>query len=198
MLTGGIIQYILNEVSRKKDYPYKQETLSLILGIILWGSCFYFYLFHSMSFGFQGPIQLYLFLTAASICLSLFFIDLKHQIIPNGHNLLLFILGLMYLFGNGYDPSFTGYGLLSGLILFGLFFLIMVLTRSLGGGDVKMMAGMGLFLGLNSLINFLLISFLSGAIVSIILMIMKKKKRTDMIAFGPYLILGFIATMLFF
>ena len=127
MLTGGIIQYILNLVSHKKEYPYKQETLSMILGIILWGSCFYFYLFHSVNFGFQGPIQLYLFLIAGSICLSLFFIDVKHQIIPNGHNLLLLLLGLAYLISYGYDPSSLGYGLLSGLILFSLFFLIMIL-----------------------------------------------------------------------
>lgn len=82
----------------------------------------------------------------------------------------------------------------------GLFFgLIIMLTKGkgMGGGDLKLGIFMGLGLGFSLSILALMISFISGSIVGILLVALKKKKINQTIPFGPFLSLGGIAAVLF-
>jgi leader peptidase (prepilin peptidase)/N-methyltransferase len=62
--------------------------------------------------------------------------------------------------------------------------------RGMGLGDVKFAFPLGLWLGPLGTVIGLYGAFLTGAIVSIILMLLKLKKLKSKIAFGPFLILG--------
>ena len=91
------------------------------------------------------------------------------------------------------------YALLSGIVLFGFMYIIMLLgnfifkKESLGGGDIKLMFVIGLVLNpfLGSVVIFLA-SFIALPISLIILW----KKRQNLIPFGPFLLIGF--TLIYF
>ena len=60
----------------------------------------------------------------------------------------------------------------------------------MGFGDVKLMGALGLYFGLSNIIAITLVSFLIGAILSIILLATKIKKMDEYIPFGPFIVLG--------
>ena len=60
----------------------------------------------------------------------------------------------------------------------------------MGFGDVKLMGALGVYFGLSNIIVITLLSFLIGAILSIILLATKIKKMDEYIPFGPFIVLG--------
>ena len=60
----------------------------------------------------------------------------------------------------------------------------------MGFGDVKLMGALGLYFGLSNIISITLVSFLIGAILSVILLVTKIKKMDEYIPFGPFIVLG--------
>jgi leader peptidase (prepilin peptidase)/N-methyltransferase len=68
----------------------------------------------------------------------------------------------------------------------------------MGFGDVKFAFVIGYLLGFPKIVVALYAAFLIGAIVSVILIILKKKKlRGDTIAFGPFMIIGIGIALLY-
>ncbi len=65
----------------------------------------------------------------------------------------------------------------------------------MGFGDVKLMGALGLFFGLSNIIIITLVSFLIGAILSIILLVTKIKKSDEYIPFGPFIVLATFISM---
>jgi leader peptidase (prepilin peptidase)/N-methyltransferase len=68
--------------------------------------------------------------------------------------------------------------------------------EAMGGGDVKLTAMIGAFLGWRYTIISLFLGFFLGALTGIILIMTKIKKREDAIPFGPFIALGSIITLL--
>ena len=60
----------------------------------------------------------------------------------------------------------------------------------MGLGDVKLMGALGLFFGLANIIAISVMSFLIGAIISIIFIIAKKGKMDQYIPFGPFIVIS--------
>ncbi len=60
----------------------------------------------------------------------------------------------------------------------------------MGFGDVKLMGALGLYFGLSNIIAITLVSFLIGAILSVILLATKIKKMDEYIPFGPFIVIG--------
>ena len=60
----------------------------------------------------------------------------------------------------------------------------------MGFGDVKLMGAIGLFFGWRSMIVISVLSFLIGAILSIALIVSKKKSVKDYIPFGPFIVIS--------
>jgi leader peptidase (prepilin peptidase)/N-methyltransferase len=144
------------------------------------------YLWYGLSWDFAS--RLFLF-----ICLLLiFFIDFKHQLIPDVITLPGIAVGLIFSLLSK-SPSFLDsvIGLISGG---GLFYLVALAgdkifkKESMGGGDIKLAAMLGAFLGWQRiLLVFFLASFL-GALVGIIFLILSSKLRENrLIPFGPFL-----------
>lgn len=82
--------------------------------------------------------------------------------------------------------------LLMGFLIGGLFWALIILTKGkgMGGGDVKLGAFIGLGLGFPGALVALLLSFLTGAVVSLLLIALGKKSFGQTIPFGPFLVLG--------
>lgn len=79
------------------------------------------------------------------------------------------------------------YGLAVGLGFFG-FLVVTSRQKWMGWGDVLLGSLMGLILGYPNVIVALFLAFLLGSLVSLILMLVKKKTLKDAIPFGPFLV----------
>jgi leader peptidase (prepilin peptidase)/N-methyltransferase len=69
--------------------------------------------------------------------------------------------------------------------------------EGMGGGDVKLLAMIGAFLGWKAVILTILLSSLIGSITGILIMILKGKDFKYAIPFGPFLSLGAVITLFY-
>ena len=78
-----------------------------------------------------------------------------------------------------------------------LFFLLTLLTKgAIGGGDIKLIAAMGLWLGIRPLLSVIAYGFIAGGIAAFILLLTKQKSRHSYFAYGPYFALSGLGIML--
>ena len=135
---------------------------------------------------------LFIFLLIIMLCFEgVFFADTAYGIIPDefiisiiGSTLFLLILENIALIPMHF---------LAGVGSFLLFLILYIITRGrgMGAGDVKLAFAVGLFLGFPLIVVGLYVAFLTGAFVSLILVVMGlKKMRGGTIAFGPFLSIG--------
>ncbi len=137
----------------------------------------------------------------------IFFIDLKHYIIPNALTFPLMIIG----FAKSFDPNlninlFPNYlnSLIGGILGYLVIWLIILFYKKIkdkegmGLGDAKLLSAIGFWFGWVS-IPFII--FLSSVIALIIVtpsLINKSKEMSSQIPFGPYLVIGCILYLLLF
>ncbi len=142
-------------------------------------------------------INLIKYFILAPMLVSAFCIDLKLQIIPNRLNLTIFEIGLLFAFVQGIFNIQVGIDMLLGSLTgAGIFLLITLIggviagKEAMGFGDVKLMGALGLFFGWLNMILISLIAFLLAAIISIGLIISKKKGTDAYIPFGPFIVIA--------
>ena len=114
--------------------------------------------------------------------------DSKWQIILDEALIPLFLLGLFTF------PALLPFYLGGSLIITVLFLLIHVLSngRAMGYADIKLVFVMGLLLSITRFFSGLYIAFLTGGVVSVILLIGNFKKLRSRIALGPFLVIGLL------
>ena len=134
--------------------------------------------------------------------ISVFIIDLKTQTIPNRLTLTLFEIGLILLFVLGMQNLNVAKDMLLGMIVGGGVFLLIsgigglvAGKEAMGMGDVKLMAALGLYLGAVKIAIISIISFVVGAIISIVLLIMGKSKKDGYVPFAPFIVISTILTI---
>lgn len=77
--------------------------------------------------------------------------------------------------------------LFSALVGGAFFLALMILTKNgIGGGDVKFVATLGLWLGSEGLMSTIFTASILGGTGALCLVLTGKKKRTDYFAYGPY------------
>jgi leader peptidase (prepilin peptidase)/N-methyltransferase len=135
-----------------------------------------------------------------SILIIVAFIDQEHQIIPDLLVIIGIVTGAIFIVA-GISVSWWD-GLIGMLVGGGIFWIIAVLSEAIlkkegmGGGDIKLMAMIGLTLGWKYTLLSILLSIYTGGIIGSILLYLRKKKRGDHIAFGPFIAIGsFIAAI---
>jgi leader peptidase (prepilin peptidase)/N-methyltransferase len=149
-------------------------------------------LFLVMKFGPSLSFFIYFIFVAALIVITV--IDLYHQIIPDVISLPGIVVGLLLSLINPYITFFNS--LIGILIGGGSLFLVATLYQwifkreGMGGGDVKLLAMIGAFLGWKSVILTILLSSLIGSIIGVTIMFLKGKDFKYAIPFGPFLSLG--------
>lgn len=136
-------------------------------------------------------------LAIATILIAIFVIDLEHQLIFDE----LVFAGLGVLIANLLilDSPLIFHYLLAGFLAanFLLFLNLITRGRGMGLGDVKLALLIGTFLGLNKFMPWLLMSFISGSVVGLFLIVTKKATIKQKVPFGPFLIIGAILTTIF-
>ncbi len=134
------------------------------------------------------------------ILLTLTFIDLNEQILPDILTLSLLWLGLLFnLNGLFTDASSAIMGAVSGyLFLWIIAFIFQNITQKegLGLGDCKLLAALGAWMGWQLLPFIILFASLLGSVIGITLVLLKRINRNTPIPFGPFLALaGWIGLM---
>lgn len=135
------------------------------------------------------------------VCLlvTLFAIDLEHQILPNVITLPGVAIGLMLSAGApiGWQNALIG-AVLGGAILYTIAALYYLVRREegLGMGDVKMLAMVGAFLGWKAVLVTLVLSSFAGAIVGVGLIVAMRGGLRLALPFGTFLALGALTAML--
>lgn len=158
-------------------------------------------------YGLTADLAAFLFLSY--ILIAVFFIDLDHQIIPDElvisgliGGTVLFVYNLFRpfpIFGdhNWWNPLLglvSGSGFLLGVALLGL--VIYKSDEVMGMGDVKIFAPIGLFLGWRMTLLALFIAVCTGGVFSLLLIILGKADRKNMIPFGPFIVIGAFSTVM--
>lgn len=127
--------------------------------------------------------------------LGIFVADIVYGIIPDHLVGVMGFFSLFFIYVNGL--SFTNH-LISAFATFAFFFLLFVVTRGrgMGFGDVKLSFVLGFLLGFPQIIVALYVAFLTGAAISMILVIWRKLRFFGgTIPFGPFLIGGTIIAL---
>ena len=149
-----------------------------------------------------GPSLSYLFyfaFVAALIVITV--IDLYHQIIPDVISLPGIGVGLLaslVLPGITFWNSLVG-ALLGGgsLFIVATFYQWLFKREGMGGGDVKLLAMIGAFLGWKAVLLTILLSSLIGSVTGILMMVVKGKDFKYAIPFGPFLSLGAVISLFY-
>ena len=141
--------------------------------------------------GWEWQTLLLCLLTSALLVLSI--IDFKTYEIPLGINIYILALGLV---ATGLDHSnWIEHAIGFFAVSVFLYLLIFISKgRAIGGGDMKLMATTGLFLGWKLIILAFLLGCIIGAIIHVTRM--KISKVNQVLAMGPYLAIGILITSL--
>ena len=185
----------------KQFFRPKLDLWALVLSAV---SC----LVSILAFCYSGLLQDDTFMRALLNALTLNFlaivgyIDLREKVIPNewiGFGLILWlVMALLDIFVaqtswlGVLKFSLFGGGLVGGVLLL----LALILKSSLGMGDVKLFFVLGLLYGVSDAYAILLFSIIIMALISLVLLAIKKVTVKTAIPMAPFVVLGFILCIL--
>ncbi len=188
-----VLSYILlsgrcRHCKKKLSYLYPVVEVVSGIGFVL---IYKYQLFFPLSATFLSLIYLWLVL---SFLLTIVVTDLTSMIVPDKVVIWLITLSLAYqtMFARGDLVNHLLAAVGSSLFMF--FLHIITRGRGMGLGDVKFAFFMGLFLGIPSVIVAFYLSFLTGALVAVILLICGLVKFKQRIPFAPFLVLSTATT----
>ncbi len=156
-----------------------------------------------LSFGIS--ITSILLMILALIFLIIFFIDLKHYIIPNVLTFPLMILGFIKSFDPNLNSIFPNYinsligGVFGYIIIWSIIFFYKQVRNKdgMGLGDAKLLAVIGFWFGWIA-IPFVIFSSSIVALISVVPSLLNKtRKFSSQIPFGPYIVIGCILYVIF-
>jgi leader peptidase (prepilin peptidase)/N-methyltransferase len=150
-------------------------------------------------FGLEWSSMIYAALFSSLLVVT--FIDVSHQIIPDRITLPGIVLGLLCastILPVGLLNSVLGV-LVGGGFLWGLAWMSPYLfgKEGMGGGDIKLLAMIGAFLGWKPTVLTILVGAVAGSIVGVGLILFKILRRDQYLPFGPFLALGAVLAMFF-
>jgi leader peptidase (prepilin peptidase)/N-methyltransferase len=152
-----------------------------------------------LRFGVSWSYFFYFAFVASLIIITV--IDLFHQIIPDVISLPGIGVGLL---ASLIVPDLPFLNSLKGMLVGGgSLFVVATLYQwlfkreGMGGGDVKLLAMIGAFLGWKAVILTILLSSLIGSITGMIVMVAKGKDFKYAIPFGPFLSLGAVISLFY-
>ena len=146
-----------------------------------------------------------LLMILALIFLIIFFIDLKHYIIPNVLTFPLMILGFIKSFDPNINSIFPNYinsligGIFGYIIIWSIIFFYKQVKNKegMGLGDAKLLAVIGFWFGWIA-IPFVIFSSSIIALISVVPSLLNKtRKFSSQIPFGPYIVIGCILYVIF-
>jgi len=173
----------------KYSIPSVVFFVELLTGVIFLSSYLYLAL----------PIShLWLYWGFFACLIGIFFADLKYQIIPDSLQFVLFLFATGLLALNHLTADIWIRHLTAGFVVMTPILLLFLVTRGrgMGFGDVKLSFIIGYTVGIIAGFFALYVSFITGAIVGVALLMSKKTKLKSTIAFGPFLVIGLVIALL--
>jgi len=171
----------------KKPMSIRYPMVELLTGILFVTTAF--------RFGVQ-PILFIHDLPFVAALIAITFIDLEHRIIPDELSLGVLVLGL----ATSWVIPELGLvqSLLGAAVGFGIFYGFAWLYEwrtgrsGMGGGDIKLLAALGAYLGPQGVLVTILISSISGSLIGVLWAVLNKEKRLlgAAIPYGPFLVIG--------
>ena len=130
----------------------------------------------------------------SSILIAISVIDIKTKKIPN-FLILIFMLVLIVIASlKLIDTSTSVYGFAVGGLL--LYITALATNDDIGGGDVKLVAVSGLYLGFPGIMYATLYGFGLAALISLVLIKLNKLNKKDYIPLGPFISLVIIIQLI--
>lgn len=144
----------------------------------------YFLLY--FKFGFSLDTLLYAAMSSVLIVAAM--IDFDTTEVPDGLVISLLVVGVLSFFSGSISPiqRIIGFFTASGFLLV----LALAIKNSVGGGDIKLMAAAGLIMGWKLILLSLFSGYIFGGIICMILIILKRIGRKQVIPFVPFLSVG--------
>ena len=213
-IIGGIVGQFVDYCNRcflKEQKIFSKESFSkykrvilpnyLLIAVTIIGYIALVYKF-GIHNGLLENLDLIKYMLLLPMLLCAFVVDLKEQIIPNRLNLLIFEIGLVFVFLHGFININFALNELLGMLAGGGIFLLITLIggliagkEAMGMGDVKLMGALGLYFGLQKIVAISVMAFLIGAIGSIFYMIVNRKNADAYIPFGPFIVVSSVITI---
>ncbi len=192
LMLGGKCRCCKEKISPR--YPVV-ESVTGLLAVLLF-------------FKFSVSVTFFAMFLFCAALIVVTFIDLEHRIIPDEISLPGIVLGFilsffienMYLPGEilSWKESLLGIAAGGGsLLLVASAYQLIARKEGMGGGDIKLLAMMGAFLGWRAVPFIIFLSSLAGSAVGISLMLARKKDSQLSLPFGPFLAFGALMFIFF-
>ncbi len=169
------------------QYPLVELVMALLSAALLYK--------FNLSIAFSG-----LFIFSGAL-LVIIVIDIHHQIIPDIISLPGIVMGVAFsLFSNTVTWQSSLIGLfVGGGVLYAVATLYFILRKidGMGGGDIKLLAMIGAWLGWQSLPFVIFVSSLTGSMIGLLAMFYQKKGGHTRIPFGPFLSIAALLYLFF-
>jgi leader peptidase (prepilin peptidase) / N-methyltransferase len=191
---GGKCRYCRKPI---KDHPIVELVTAILFGLSTWELL-----------GAYGPtgaeptVRWVFWLVVLVLLIVLAVYDARWLILPDKIMLPLIVVALVYSVAMASLTHSTQVllgPLLAGVMAGGVFYAIVYFSkgRAMGGGDIKLALVMGLLLGLKGTLVAMLVAFNTAAIVGIVMIALRRRKRNDQIPFGPFLVGGTVVAFLY-
>jgi len=186
----------------KTKISWQYPVVEFMTGIMF---VWWFLVGRSFFFLFGNPwiyVQPVFWLIVGMLLLVVFVADLRFGLIPDQVSIPLFVLALGYRLALVSSQQMQSTDLvnavISGLVLMFFFYCLWYFTkgRGFGFGDVKLAPSLSLLLGWPRTLVGMFIAFMIGAVVAVVLLVIGRKKFGQTIPFGPFLVLGTAASLL--
>jgi len=194
LIQKGKCRYCNKKISLQ--YPLVEIATGLLFLLV-------FYKFWNLGFGIWNILVLCFMVYVLCSLIIIFVYDLKHYIIPDKIVYPAIIVSGIWYLVSGIFIQNTKYEILNTILAAFIasgFFLCLVLVSKgkwMGLGDVKLAFLMGLVLGWPNILLALFLSFFSGAIVGVGLIMFHKKGFKSEIPFGPFLSASTVFALLY-
>ena len=154
---------------------------------------------------FGVSLQTLVMLPCVSLLLALFFTDYDEMLLPDALTIPLAIIGVATaawnprldlffgLLGSGTAGGRLAHALVGAAFGFGLFFAIALAGRlvfgkeAMGGGDLKLMLGVGAFLGIPGVVLTLFLGSIGGTLIAIPMLLKGRTSMGNTLPFGCFL-----------
>jgi prepilin signal peptidase PulO-like enzyme (type II secretory pathway) len=175
----------------KKKISWQYPLVELFTGVIF----LLIFIFFGQVWRFPYTVYVCFLFLIFCFLIIIFVYDLKHYLVAEKIIYPAIILAFLFnifiwIFTNNFQIFVSS--IIAGLLAGGFFLILVLISKEkwMGKGDILIGVLMGLILGMPMTIVGLILAFLIGAIVSLVLMALKKKKMKSEIPFGPFLVLG--------
>jgi leader peptidase (prepilin peptidase)/N-methyltransferase len=156
-------------------------------------------LYMFLYYQYHLSVQTVVFALLTTVLLIVSCIDLAHTIIPDAITLPGIVVGLgtsLWLTPVGLRNAFLGVVFGGGLFLLMAILSVVILKREgMGGGDIKLIAMLGAFLGWQAVLVNIFLAAVLGASVGLTLILVRRKGRREPLPFGPFLAIGAVLAM---